>query len=259
MNSTTTSTTTYPATSVITGPKAFHRQGNYHNWLHNLFSFTMPLLGIATAIAALVTVIVGTVKLGNNAEDIFETVSGRLLMDTNANMALWIINAALLPAVILSGILAFVFSRIAKRYEKGLAKHNNDANVGEQRKRRAWIVGRWGALIPCFLNELLQVALMGFFIATVVVSSFRHFQWRSVNTFFGACPPQTTAGQCDSIGDGYDILLAGTILSLCSVVPLLILNSMALSHLGSRENKVNEFPAQQVTQVTTQPSVTSVV
>lgn len=62
---------------------------------------------------ALVTTIVGTAKIGNNAVDVLETGSGRLLMDTNANIALWIIDAALLPVVILSGILTFIFSRIA--------------------------------------------------------------------------------------------------------------------------------------------------
>ena len=177
--------------------------------------------------------------------------TGSLLFDPNRYNALWIVDAALLPVVAISGLLSFVFSRLAMRYEKNLAKYNNDANTSQHTKRRASIVARWGVLIPCFLNELLQLALIGFFIATVVVSAMRFERWRTVKNFYVGCPPQTTAGQCNGIGRGLSEILAGTILSLCCVLPFLILNSMALSHLGSRENKSDKFPAQQATAVVT--------
>ena len=247
-------TTHLPTTTdhaVITGPKAFHRQGRYQNWLHNLFSIFLPILGLAAVISALVLTIVGTAKVGRNDVDIVDAGTGSLLFDPNRYNALWIIDAALLPVVLVSGILSIIFSRLAMRYEKNLAKYNNDASTSQQNKRRASVAARWAVLIPCFLNELLQLALIGFFIATVVMSAMRFERWRTVKNFYVGCPPQTTTGQCNGIGRGFSEIVAGTILSLCSVLPFLILNSMALSHLGSRENKSDKFPAQQATAVVT--------
>lgn len=242
---------------MITGPKSFHRQGAYHNWLHRMFTILMPLIAIPTAIAGLVTVIVGTAILGRGGGTQVFNTAGTEYINTNRNIALWIIDAALIPVVILSTILAVVFSLLAMRYEKNLAKYNNDANVGEQNKRRKSTVARWLALIPCFLNELLILGLMGYFIATVIVSSYRNYQWRALNTFLGGCPSGISDSRCDNIGSGYDTLLAGTILSLCSTIFPLILNSMALSHLGSRENKVDVYPPQQVSVVSNATTIPS--
>jgi hypothetical protein len=238
---------------IVTGPKAFHRQGVYHNILHNIFSFLLPILGLATAITALVTTIVGTAIIGANNADIIGPTgtpyAGEELFGVNDDIALWIINASLLPLCMLAGILSFLFSRCAMRHEKTIAKYNNDANIGQHVQRDKSHKLRWLALIPCFLNELLLLGLFGYFLATTIVSHMREADWRKTNQVFGGCPTVSglTLDDCDDVGRGYNILRAGTIMSLCSTLPFLILNSMALSHLGSREKKSSVMPPQQST------------
>jgi hypothetical protein len=246
---------------IVTGPKAFHRQGVYHNILHNVFSFLLPILGLLTAIAALVTVIVGTAVVGSDNADIIGPTgtpyAGEKVFGVNDELALWIINAALLPLCMLAGILSFIFSRCAMRHEKTITKYNNDANVGQHVQRDKSHKLRWLALIPCFLNELLLLGLFGYFLATTIRSSMIEEKWRSANFIFQGCPTQLTSDDCSDIDRGYDTIRAGTILSLCSTLPFLILNSMALSHLGSREKKSNVMPPQQST-VVSQPMASMV-
>jgi hypothetical protein len=249
----------------ILGAKSFHRQGIYHNILHNIFSFLLPLLGLATAIAALVTVIVGTSIIGSNNADIIGPTGtpyvGDKVFGVNDGLSLWIINAALLPVLMLSGILSFLFSRCAMRHEKQITKYNNDANVGQHMMRDKSHKLRWLALIPCFLNELLLLALFGYFLATTIISHMKEESWRRTNQIFGGCPTSfLSSDDCNDVDRGYDTLRAGTILSLVSTLPFLILNSMALSHLGSREKKTDVMPPQQANvMASNQQNITSYV
>jgi hypothetical protein len=257
-------TTTVPATSTtIAGPKAFHRQGVYKNILHNLFSYLLPILGLLTAIAALVTVIVGTAIVGDNNADIVGPTGtpfvGEKIFGVNDDLSLWIIDAALLPVCMLSGIAAFLFSRCAMRHENQITKYNNDANVGQHMMRDKSHLTRWFALIPCFLNELLLLGLFGYFLATTIVSHYREQGWRYANFVYQGCPTGLGDNSCDRIERGFDTVRAGCILSLLSTLPFLILNSMALSHLGSREKKTNVMPPQQSTVVGNSQAIPSAV
>jgi len=244
------------ATSIVE-PKAFHRQGQYRNNWHRFWQFVLPILGTLATLTALGLTIAGAVLIGKHASDILDSTGTSVVLDTNKYEALWIINAALLPVLLLSGLLTFIFSLIAMRHEHRLTRFNNDANQAQHLQREASNKSKYIPLTFAFLNELVQLALFGFFLACVVIMSYRMEAWRGVGE--GGClAGGVSADDCSGTQRGYRVMLAGTIISLISVLPFLLLNTAALSHLGSHQRKSNVMPPQAATMITTtNPSAAS--
>jgi len=231
---------------------AFHRQGKYRNNWHRFWQIVLIITGTLATLTALALAIAGAAMIGGYASDIIDPSSGDVRLNTNKYEALWIINAALLPVLLISGLLSFVFSFIAMRHEHRLTKYNNDANQAQHTQREISNKGKYIPLVLAFLNELVQLALFGFFLACVIVMSYRMEAWRGVEEA-GCIAGGVSDNDCTKTHRGYRVMLAGTIISLLSVLPFLLLNTAALSHLGSHQRKSNVMPPQAATMITTQP------
>lgn len=249
--------TTGAATTGVAEPKAFHRQGHYRNFWHRFWQIVLPLLGLALALTAIALDIAGAAKIGNHGTDVIDPTTGNVLWNPNRYEALWIVAACLTPLILLGGLLSLIFSICAMRHEKNITRYNNDANQYQHMKRESSNKAKYLALIPGFLNQLLLLGLLGFYFAVTIVAAYRLEVARGFPD--SRCVAGgVSASDCTSARRGHRIMLAGGIISLLSLLPFIMLNWAALSHLGSHQRKSNVMPPQAATMMTTQQQTTQV-